>query len=52
MFGCLLLAVLWGGFLGADISPALDGHWELWKKAHNKVYSHQARDSGFRFGAS
>ncbi|XP_051926162.1 procathepsin L-like [Hippocampus zosterae] len=48
MLGSLLLAVLWGASLGADVSPALDGHWELWKKAHDKVYRHQVEESGRR----
>ena len=33
--------------------PTLDQHWELWKKAHGKVYRHQVRGevgSGGRSG--
>ncbi|XP_054619504.1 cathepsin K-like isoform X2 [Dunckerocampus dactyliophorus] len=47
MFRSLLFAILWG-LAEADISPALDDHWELWKKMHNKVYSHQVEESGRR----
>ncbi|XP_061674392.1 cathepsin S-like [Syngnathoides biaculeatus] len=47
MFRSLLFAVLWG-LTEADVSPALNGHWELWKRAHNKVYSHQVEESGRR----
>ncbi|XP_061520285.1 cathepsin S-like isoform X2 [Phycodurus eques] len=47
MFRSLLFAIVWG-LAEADISPALDGHWELWKQAHKKVYSHQVEESGRR----
>ncbi|XP_061122787.1 cathepsin K-like [Syngnathus typhle] len=47
MFRTLLCVILWG-VVGSNISPALDGHWELWKKAHNKAYSHQVEESGRR----
>ncbi|XP_061764569.1 cathepsin K-like isoform X2 [Nerophis ophidion] len=47
MFRSLLLAILWG-LVEADISPALDDHWELWKTTHNKVYLHQVEESGRR----
>ncbi|XP_077404311.1 cathepsin K-like [Vanacampus margaritifer] len=44
----LLFAIFWGFAWTDMISPALNGHWELWKKAHNKVYSHQLEESGRR----
>ncbi|XP_061822988.1 cathepsin K-like [Nerophis lumbriciformis] len=47
MFRSLLLAILWG-LVEADISPALDDHWKLWKTTHNKVYFHQLEESGRR----
>ncbi|XP_019957459.2 cathepsin S-like [Paralichthys olivaceus] len=47
MFRSLLLTVLCG-FAAADINSQLDGHWELWKKLHNKVYSHQIEEMGRR----
>ena len=40
MFWSLLLTVLCG-FAVANINSQLDGHWELWKEIHKKVYSHQ-----------
>nr|XP_061808708.1 cathepsin S-like [Nerophis lumbriciformis] len=47
MFRSLLFAILWG-LAEADISPALNAHWELWKEAHNKVYKHEVEESGRR----
>lgn len=42
MFRSLLLTILCG-FAVAVINSELDRHWELWKKMHNKVYSHQVK---------
>lgn len=42
MFRSLLFTVLCG-FAVADISSQTDRHWELWKKTHKKVYSHQVK---------
>lgn len=36
-----LLFTLLCGFAAAVITPDLDRHWDLWKKMHNKVYTHQ-----------
>ncbi|XP_070777482.1 cathepsin S-like isoform X2 [Enoplosus armatus] len=47
MFWCLLFTVVCG-FAAAVISSELDRHWELWKKMHNKVYSHQIEELGRR----
>ncbi|KAM7384348.1 hypothetical protein PAMA_011612 [Pampus argenteus] len=43
-----LLFTLFCGFAAAVIAPGLDRHWELWKKMHNKVYSHQIEELGRR----
>ena len=42
MFRSLLLTILCGSAV-AVINSELDRHWELWKKMHNKVYSHQVK---------
>ncbi|XP_026012981.1 uncharacterized protein LOC113015246 [Astatotilapia calliptera] len=47
MFQRLLFTVLCG-FAVADISSQTDRHWELWKKTHKKVYSHQIEELGRR----
>ncbi|XP_077937537.1 cathepsin S-like isoform X1 [Gasterosteus aculeatus] len=47
MFCNLLLIILWG-FAAAAINLPEDGHWFLWKKMHNKQYSHQVEESGRR----
>ncbi|KAL3983926.1 minichromosome maintenance protein 10 [Sarotherodon galilaeus] len=47
MFRSLLFTVLCG-FAVADISSQTDRHWELWKKTHKKVYSHQIEEWGRR----
>lgn len=41
-----LLFTITFGFAAAIINSELDQHWELWKKVHNKVYSHQVRQPG------
>ncbi|XP_044192240.1 cathepsin S-like [Thunnus albacares] len=43
-----LLFALLCGFAVAVITPDLDRHWELWKKMHNKVYTHQIEELGRR----
>ncbi|XP_044028786.1 cathepsin S-like isoform X2 [Siniperca chuatsi] len=43
MFRSLLFTIVWG-FAVAVINSELDRHWELWKKMHNKVYSHQTEE--------
>ncbi|XP_035039394.2 cathepsin S-like [Hippoglossus stenolepis] len=47
MFRSLLLTVLCG-FAAANIDSQLDGHWELWKEIHKKVYSQQIEELGRR----
>ncbi|KAM4630415.1 cathepsin S-like [Polymixia lowei] len=47
MFGSLLFGLVCG-FTVAHVNPGLDQHWELWKKLHNKVYSHQIEEFGRR----
>ncbi|XP_068590442.1 cathepsin S-like [Cebidichthys violaceus] len=47
MFGSILLAIVCG-FAAAAINSERDRHWLLWKKMHNKVYSHQIEESGRR----
>ncbi|XP_033493578.1 cathepsin S-like [Epinephelus lanceolatus] len=47
MFRSLLLTVVCG-FAMAVINSELDRHWSLWKKIHNKVYSHQIEELGRR----
>ncbi|KAM4630414.1 cathepsin S-like [Polymixia lowei] len=47
MFGSLLFGLICG-FAVAHVNPGLDQHWELWKKMHNKVYSHQIEEFGRR----
>ncbi|XP_039977372.1 cathepsin S-like [Xiphias gladius] len=47
MFRSLLFTALCG-FAVAVISSELDRHWELWKKMHKKVYSHQLEELGRR----
>uniref|UniRef100_A0A8C9X0N4 Cathepsin S-like n=1 Tax=Sander lucioperca TaxID=283035 RepID=A0A8C9X0N4_SANLU len=47
MFRSLLLTIMCG-FAAAVINSELDRHWELWKKMHDKVYSHQVEESGRR----
>ncbi|XP_034016189.1 cathepsin S-like [Thalassophryne amazonica] len=47
MFWCLLFMVLCE-FAVADVFAQLDQHWELWKKMHNKVYSHEIEEMGHR----
>lgn len=42
MFRSLLLTIMCG-FAAAVINSELDRHWELWKKMHDKVYSHQVK---------
>lgn len=49
MFQYILLFVwVWLGFASAITSMNLDQHWELWKKLHNKAYSHQIEELGRR----
>uniref|UniRef100_G3NIE8 Cathepsin S, ortholog2, tandem duplicate 1 n=1 Tax=Gasterosteus aculeatus aculeatus TaxID=481459 RepID=G3NIE8_GASAC len=48
MFCNLLLISLWGFAAAAAINLPEDGHWFLWKKMHNKQYSHQVEESGRR----
>ncbi|KAK9526778.1 hypothetical protein VZT92_015459 [Zoarces viviparus] len=50
MFGSLLLTVVCGFATAAAIiiNSEWDRHWLLWKKSHNKVYSHQIEESGRR----
>lgn len=43
MFCNLLLISLWGFAAAAAINLPEDGHWFLWKKMHNKQYSHQVK---------
>ncbi|XP_047461695.1 cathepsin S-like [Mugil cephalus] len=47
MFWSLLFPALCG-FAAAITSSEMDRHWELWKKIHNKVYSHQVEELGRR----
>nr|XP_046273344.1 cathepsin S-like isoform X2 [Scatophagus argus] len=47
MFRSLLFTIMCG-FATAVTSSELDRHWELWKKMHNKVYSHQIEELGRR----
>ncbi|XP_074470156.1 cathepsin S-like [Sebastes fasciatus] len=47
MFRSLFLTIVCG-FAAAVINSELDGHWALWKKMHNKVYSHQIEELGRR----
>ncbi|XP_071356513.1 cathepsin S-like [Trachinotus anak] len=47
MFRSLLFTILCG-FAAAVTSSELDRHWELWKKMHKKVYSHQIEELGRR----
>ncbi|XP_076610427.1 cathepsin S-like isoform X2 [Chaetodon auriga] len=47
MFRSLLLTIVCG-LAVAVIDSELDRHWELWKKIHNKIYSHQIEELGRR----
>ncbi|XP_054462445.1 cathepsin S-like [Anoplopoma fimbria] len=47
MFRSLLLTFMCG-FAAAVINSELDRHWVLWKKMHNKAYSHQIEELGRR----
>ncbi|XP_022602644.1 cathepsin S-like [Seriola dumerili] len=47
MLRSLLFTILCG-FAAAVTSSQLDRHWELWKKMHKKVYSHQIEELGRR----
>ncbi|XP_070841558.1 cathepsin S-like [Chaetodon trifascialis] len=47
MFRSLLLTIVCG-LAAAVIDSELDRHWELWKKIHNKIYSHQIEELGRR----
>ncbi|XP_075995411.1 cathepsin K-like [Genypterus blacodes] len=44
-----LLFLFVSGLAAASTKPELDQHWELWKKMHDKVYSHQVEESGRRW---
>ncbi|TRY90438.1 hypothetical protein DNTS_018930 [Danionella cerebrum] len=47
MLGRLLVALCCSSVL-AQFNPALDQHWELWKKAHGKSYSCRDEEQGRR----
>lgn len=47
MFQPLLFIVLCE-YAAAVTSSNMDQHWELWKKAHSKIYSHQVEEWGRR----
>ncbi|XP_070703160.1 cathepsin S-like [Pempheris klunzingeri] len=47
MFQSLFFTILCG-CASAVVNSELDRHWELWKKMHNKVYSHQIEEFGRR----
>ncbi|KAM9737484.1 cathepsin S-like [Menidia menidia] len=47
MFESLFFMALCGLAISVT-SPHMDQHWELWKKMHNKVYSHQVEELGRR----
>uniref|UniRef100_A0A3B4AKG4 Cathepsin S n=1 Tax=Periophthalmus magnuspinnatus TaxID=409849 RepID=A0A3B4AKG4_9GOBI len=49
MFQLLLFFIfMWFGFSSAIVNVNLDKHWNLWKKKHSKVYSHQIEELGRR----
>uniref|UniRef100_A0A3Q3XDJ3 Cathepsin S, ortholog2, tandem duplicate 1 n=1 Tax=Mola mola TaxID=94237 RepID=A0A3Q3XDJ3_MOLML len=47
MFLILLFIVVCGS-AAAVTNSKLDQHWELWKKIHNKIYSHKVEELGRR----
>lgn len=44
----LLILFLCVGFASAVVNVNLDHHWDLWKKLHNKAYTHEIEELGRR----